>query len=178
MTVAHDITDTADIVAVMHGIGAAARAAARELAQATSADKDAAIQAGAAAIRERNADILAANAKDMAAAEQKGISGALLDRLAAARNTIVGRVRYRVGELEPLIDEARQKAVKDARRRAALYAKSVGVRLGKVQRIVERGLRLPQPPRQASAGGRRGAAAVIPGRQEVRAIIGVTFAIR
>lgn len=104
--------------------------------------------------------------------------GAMLDRLAAARNTIVGRVRYRVGELEPLIDEARQKAVKDARRRAALYAKSVGVRLGKVQRIVERGLRLPQPPRQASAGGRRGAGSVIPGRQEVRAIIGVTFAIR
>ena len=82
MTVAHDITDTADIVAAMHGIGVAARAAARELAQATSADKDAAIQAGAAAIRQRNADILAANAKDMAAAEQKGMSGALLDRLA------------------------------------------------------------------------------------------------
>ncbi len=82
MTVAHDITDTADIAAIMHDMGAAARAAARELAQAASADKDAAIHGAAAAIRERSADILAANAKDMAAAEQKGMSGALLDRLA------------------------------------------------------------------------------------------------
>jgi len=82
MTVAHDITETADIAAIMHGIGAAARAAARELAQATSADKDAAIRAGAAAIRARRGDILAANAKDVAAAEAKGVSGALLDRLA------------------------------------------------------------------------------------------------
>ena len=82
MTVAHDINETADIVAAMHDMGAAARAAARELAQAASADKDAAIHAGAAAIRARQADILAANAKDMTAAKQKGISSALLDRLA------------------------------------------------------------------------------------------------
>ncbi|MFT5182611.1 MAG: glutamate-5-semialdehyde dehydrogenase [Alphaproteobacteria bacterium] len=81
MTVAHDITENADIAAVMHAMGASAREAGRELAQATSADKDAAIRAGAAALRARRADILAANAKDVAAAEQKGISGAMLDRL-------------------------------------------------------------------------------------------------
>jgi glutamate-5-semialdehyde dehydrogenase len=66
----------------MYDMGFAAREAAHALAQASSAAKDAAIHAGAAAIRARQADILAANAKDMAAAEQKGISGALLDRLA------------------------------------------------------------------------------------------------
>ena len=81
MTVAHDIRESADIAAIMHGIGEAARAAARELAQAPSAAKDAAIRAGAAAIRARQADILAANAKDVAAAEKKGMGGALLDRL-------------------------------------------------------------------------------------------------
>ena len=81
MTVAHDITETADIAAVLHEMGAAARAAARELAHATSADKNAAINGAAAAIRERSADILAANAEDVSAAEAKGISGALLDRL-------------------------------------------------------------------------------------------------
>lgn len=82
MTVAHDITENADIAAAMLDMGAAARAAARELAQATSADKDAAILGAAAAIRERSGDILAANVKDVTAAEQKGTSGALLDRLA------------------------------------------------------------------------------------------------
>ena len=81
MTVAHDITETADIAAVLHEMGAAARAAARELAHATSADKNAAINGAAAAIRERSADILAANAEDVSAAEAKGISSALLDRL-------------------------------------------------------------------------------------------------
>ena len=81
MTVAHDIIDTADIAATLLAMGAAARAAGRALAQASSADKDAAIRGGAAAIRERQADILAANAKDVAAAKEKGISGAMLDRL-------------------------------------------------------------------------------------------------
>ncbi len=81
MTVAHDISETADIAAAMHEMGAAARAAARELAQATSADKNAAIEGAAAEIRERRDDILAANAEDVTAAEAKGISGALLDRL-------------------------------------------------------------------------------------------------
>ena len=81
MTVAHDIAESADIAAIMHDMGAAARAAARALAQATAAEKDAAIRGAAAAIRARGTDILAANATDVAAAEQKGTSGALLDRL-------------------------------------------------------------------------------------------------
>ena len=81
MTAEHYVTTDAAITAIMYDMGFAARAAARELAQATSAAKDAAIHGAAAAIRERNGDILAANAKDVAAAEKKGLSGALLDRL-------------------------------------------------------------------------------------------------
>ncbi|NNE85208.1 MAG: glutamate-5-semialdehyde dehydrogenase [Alphaproteobacteria bacterium] len=81
MSVAHDIDDNADIAAIMLHMGAAARAAGRALAQATSADKDAAITGGAARIRDRQADILAANAIDVAAAKEKNISGAMLDRL-------------------------------------------------------------------------------------------------
>ncbi len=81
MTVAHDINEAADIAAALHEMGAAARAAAHELAHASSADKNAAINGAAAAIRARCDDILTANAQDVAAAEAKGISGALLDRL-------------------------------------------------------------------------------------------------
>lgn len=81
MTVAHDINENADIAAIMLDMGAAARAAGRALAQATSVDKDAAITGGAARIRDRQADILAANAIDVAAAKEKNISGAMLDRL-------------------------------------------------------------------------------------------------
>jgi glutamate-5-semialdehyde dehydrogenase len=93
MAVAHDISETADIVAAMHDMGVAAREAAHALAQASSADKDVAIHAGAAAIRARSADILAANAKDMAAAEKKDISGAMLDRLELDGNRIEAMAR-------------------------------------------------------------------------------------
>ncbi|MCC7488082.1 MAG: glutamate-5-semialdehyde dehydrogenase [Gammaproteobacteria bacterium] len=65
----------------MRDLGLRARAAARELARATTAQKDAALRAGAAAIRAGTAEIVAANAQDMAAARQRGLSKALLDRL-------------------------------------------------------------------------------------------------
>lgn len=58
----------------------AARRAQHDLAQRTSADKAAALHAAADAIRADTAAILAANARDMAAASD--LSGALRDRLA------------------------------------------------------------------------------------------------
>ncbi len=63
----------------MAGMGAAARDAAATLAQAPSATKAAAVRAAAAAIRARADLILAANARDVAAAD--GLSPALKDRL-------------------------------------------------------------------------------------------------
>lgn len=71
----------ADIPALMRALGERARAAARTLAQATPASKDAALQAAAAAILAQAPAILAANALDMAAAKARGLSGAMLDRL-------------------------------------------------------------------------------------------------
>ncbi|MGD9510711.1 MAG: glutamate-5-semialdehyde dehydrogenase [Geminicoccaceae bacterium] len=65
----------------MLALGEAARAAAAELALAPRGAKDAALAAGAAALRQETDPILAANARDMAAAHAKGLSGAMLDRL-------------------------------------------------------------------------------------------------
>jgi len=56
-----------DVGALMHDIGRRARAAARALAVAPGAAKDAALRAMAGAIRAREAEILAANAADLAA---------------------------------------------------------------------------------------------------------------
>jgi len=82
MTAAHDIAaDGADIQEVMHGIGASAKSAARELASATPDAKNAALHAAAAAIRARKDEVLAANASDVARAEAKGVKGSFLDRL-------------------------------------------------------------------------------------------------
>jgi len=66
---------------LMAEIGVRARAAAKVLATASAKRKHAALIGAAEAVR-RNADaILAANARDMDAAEEKGISKAFLDRL-------------------------------------------------------------------------------------------------
>ena len=71
----------AGITELMRGIGAAARAAADELASAPSAQKDAALVAAADALVGGRAGLLAANAADMADARARGLSGAMLDRL-------------------------------------------------------------------------------------------------
>ncbi|HUI21474.1 MAG TPA: glutamate-5-semialdehyde dehydrogenase [Methylocella sp.] len=72
----------ADAAQLMAGLGRAARAAAHALSLASTETKNHAIRKAAAAIRARMADILAANARDMAAAKANGTASAFLDRLA------------------------------------------------------------------------------------------------
>ena len=65
----------------MTALGKAARAAASLLAVTTGEQRNRALKAAAAAIRDRAAAIIDANGKDMAAASQRGLSDAMLDRL-------------------------------------------------------------------------------------------------
>ncbi|HEX3496829.1 MAG TPA: glutamate-5-semialdehyde dehydrogenase [Methylocella sp.] len=71
--------NTADVMA---DIGRSARAAVHALTLASTETKNRALRAAAATIRARAADILAANARDMAAAKANGTANAFLDRLA------------------------------------------------------------------------------------------------
>jgi glutamate-5-semialdehyde dehydrogenase len=71
-----------DIAALMHELGRAAKDAARMLALAPTAQKNDALAAMAAAIRAHRADILAANAQDLAEAKAAGATSAFVDRLA------------------------------------------------------------------------------------------------
>jgi glutamate-5-semialdehyde dehydrogenase len=73
--------DSPDLAATMDRLGRQAREAAVALARVTAAQKTQALMAAAASIRARSADILAANALDMAGARTRQLSGALLDRL-------------------------------------------------------------------------------------------------
>jgi glutamate-5-semialdehyde dehydrogenase len=75
------VEGTGDIAAIMGEIGRAARAAARTLALAPTAQKDRALDAMAKAVRAQTARILAANAEDIAEARASGMTGAFLDRL-------------------------------------------------------------------------------------------------
>jgi glutamate-5-semialdehyde dehydrogenase len=65
----------------IHQMGQQARTAAYKLAQLSSDEKDTILRAMAAAVRQRVPELLDANAKDLAAGRQKGLSSAMLDRL-------------------------------------------------------------------------------------------------
>jgi len=90
----NDLTpDTAqDIPALMQAIGRRARDAAAELAFAAPEAKHRALMAAAEAVTARMAEILAANAKDMAFGRDKGLSAAMLDRLKLDEGRIDGIV--------------------------------------------------------------------------------------
>ncbi len=69
------------LVQEMQALGRSARAAAATLALAPTEQKNRALLQAAAALRAAAPDILAANARDLRAAEAKGLSGAMTDRL-------------------------------------------------------------------------------------------------
>ena len=73
--------ESEDVAALMKSIGLRARAAARALGLAQSAQKANALEAAAKTIRANKTQILAANGKDVAAAKEQSISAAFIDRL-------------------------------------------------------------------------------------------------
>ena len=72
------------------GIAGAARAAARRLAKSSAEDRRQALVNIAAEVRRRQPDILEANAIDLAAAEGRGLSAAMIDRLRLTPDRLAG----------------------------------------------------------------------------------------
>jgi glutamate-5-semialdehyde dehydrogenase len=93
MNAAVDKSAGREIAAVMDALGRDALAAAAVLALASTADKNRALAAMAAALRGRAGELLAANGRDMEAARAKGLSGAMLDRLALDEKRIEAMAR-------------------------------------------------------------------------------------
>jgi glutamate-5-semialdehyde dehydrogenase len=75
------ITDAGALRDAMMAMGAGAREAASVLAAAPAAQRAAALHEATAALMASAPRVLEANARDMAAAEARGLSGAMLDRL-------------------------------------------------------------------------------------------------
>src|SRR6202166_2834481 len=96
------IEGTGDIAAAMAEIGRQARAAARILALAPTAQKDRTLELMAGAIRAQTSRILAANAEDITEAKAGGLTGAFLDRLSldAARVETIAAAIEAVRALE------------------------------------------------------------------------------
>src|SRR6202050_428541 len=81
------------IPAAMRAIGAEARAAARLVANAPAEAKTRALLAGARLLRERAAEISAANGRDLTEGRARGLAPAFLDRLALDESRIEGMAR-------------------------------------------------------------------------------------
>ena len=83
----------AEVRRLMAAIGRQARAAAAALARAPAGMRDAALAGAAGTLRRQAERILAANAEDLATARDRGLSGALLDRLALDQARIEAMAR-------------------------------------------------------------------------------------
>jgi glutamate-5-semialdehyde dehydrogenase len=81
MSVVQIVEPETEVRVAMREIGAKARVAAREVANAPAEQKNRALLAGARFLRERADDILATNALDCGDARAKNLSAALIDRL-------------------------------------------------------------------------------------------------
>jgi len=93
---------SSDLSRVMSDIGQRARGAAGVLAGAPTSVKDQALRSASASLRQSVGAILKANAADMTAAKQRGLEGAMLDRLALDEK----RVNAMAAGLETIAEQA------------------------------------------------------------------------
>jgi uncharacterized protein len=80
--------------------------------------------------------------------------GVLIDRAVSAGANDIGNISFAVSDTSKVLDPARAAAIADARRKAEIYAKAAGVRLGTVQWITEDtggGSPMPMMARAAAA---------------------------
>jgi hypothetical protein len=96
----------------------------------------------------------------------------LLDRAIAAGANEMSGIEFVVLEQSKLLDRARDDAVADARRKAELYAKAAGAKLGRVVSMTEEGSAAPPRPMQTM---RAGAVPIAPGEQTLKAVVTVSY---
>jgi len=101
-----------------------------------------------------------------------GKLAAVLDSAIGAGANEMSGIEFIVSEQSKLLDRARDDAIVDAHRKAELYAKAAGAKLGHVVAISEEGSAPPQRPMQAL---RAGAVPISPGEQTLTAVVTVSY---
>jgi uncharacterized protein len=101
----------------------------------------------------------------------------VIDTLVAAGANDIGGINFMVSQASKLLDEAREQAVADARRKAEIYAKAAGVTLGAPLSISEEGSPGPMPFRKMAAG-MAAAAPVAQGEETLAVMVSVSWAIK
>ena len=102
----------------------------------------------------------------------------VIDTLVSAGANDIGGINFTVSNASKLLDEAREQALADARRKAEIYAKAAGVALGAPLSISEEGA--PPGPvfRAKMAGGMAASAPVAQGEETLSVAVSVSWAIK
>jgi uncharacterized protein YggE len=100
-----------------------------------------------------------------------GNLAAVLDSAISAGANEMSGIEFIVSEQTKLLDRARDDAIADAHRKAELYAKAAGSRLGPVVAISEEASAPPHPMQALRAG----AVPISPGEQTLRAAVTVSY---
>jgi uncharacterized protein YggE len=101
----------------------------------------------------------------------------VIDTLVAAGANDVGGINFTVSQASKLLDEAREQAIADARRKADIYAKAAGVSLGAPLSITEEGGHGPIPYRRMAAG-MAASTPVAQGEETLQVTVSVSWAIK
>jgi len=97
----------------------------------------------------------------------------VIDTLVGAGANDIGGVNFMVSQASKLLDQAREQAVADARRKAEIYAKAAGVTLS----ISEEGSPGPVPFRKM-VGGMAASAPIAQGEETLAVTVSVSWAIK
>jgi uncharacterized protein len=101
----------------------------------------------------------------------------VIDTLVGAGANDIAGINFMVSRASKLLDEAREQAVADARRKAEIYAKAAGVTLGAPLSISEDGAPGPTPYRRIAAGF-AAATSVAQGEETLRVNVSVSWTIK
>jgi uncharacterized protein len=100
----------------------------------------------------------------------------VIDVLVGAGANEISGINFVVTQASKLLDEVREKAVADARRKAEIYAKAAGVTLGEPLNISEEGASVPAFRGKMAAP--MAAAPVAPGEETLSVTVNVSWAIK
>jgi len=101
----------------------------------------------------------------------------MIDVLVGAGANEIGGIHFVVTQASKVLDEAREQAIADARRKAQIYAKAAGVTLGEPISISEEGAPTPMF-RGKVAGGMAASAPVAQGEETLSVSVSVSWAIK
>jgi uncharacterized protein len=101
----------------------------------------------------------------------------VIDTLVGAGANDIGGINFMVSQASKLLDEAREQAIADARRKAEIYAKAAGVTLGAPLSISEGGAPAPIAFNRMAAGVPQ-SVPIAPGEETLHLSVSVSWAIK